>query len=171
MSNIATKDQERQALAKIKNIVEGLGPDSYIGTAFQGVLEDAAQNIEDDAAYSQYERAEAATKKLDAATERLKELGGLVDSLKEQLRQQEIKIAKHTLPVDLYQDLWVFVTAEGEESRKRMASAADIMAEMADTPTDIAFTRSVTLYREAKARAEKCERMASELDAHEPEGV
>ena len=35
----ATKDQEREALEKIKAIVESLGPDSYVGTAFEGCLE------------------------------------------------------------------------------------------------------------------------------------
>ena len=52
-----------------------------------------------------------------------------------------------------------------------MASAADIMAEMADTPQDIAFTRAVTIYREQKARAARSERMVTGLDEHRPEGV
>lgn len=95
----------------------------------------------------------------------------LVDSLKEQLRQKEIKLAKYSLPADLYRDLWMFVTDEAKVSRERMASAADIMAEMADAPQDIAFTRAVTIYREAKERAQSCERMASALDDREPEGV
>lgn len=123
------------------------------------------------AAYSWYDRAESATKRAEAAEERLKELGGLVDSLKEQLRQKEIKLAKYSLPADLYRDLWMFVTDEAKVSRERMASAADIMAEMADAPQDIAFTRAVTIYREAKERAQSCERMASALDDREPEGV
>lgn len=176
--SITTKDQERKALAKIREIIEGLGPDPYVGTAFEGCFEIAEQNIEDDFACSMKQRAETAEqqlaynkRELADAKKRLKELGGLIDSLKEQIRQKEIKLAKHSLPADLYQDLWMFVTDEAKVSRERMASAADIMAEMADTPTDIAFTRAVTIYRESKARAENCERMVSALDAHEPEGV
>lgn len=167
----ATKEQEHETLSKIKQMVEELGPQSYLATAFRGAFEDAEQNIEDDAAYSWYDRAESATKRAEAAEERLKELGGLVDSLKEQLRQKEIKLAKYSLPADLYRDLWMFVTDEAKVSRERMASAADIMAEMADAPQDIAFTRAVTIYREAKERAQSCERMASALDDREPEGV
>lgn len=49
---MATKDQERKALEQIRKIVEGLGEDSYIGTAFEGCFEIAEQNIEDDAACS-----------------------------------------------------------------------------------------------------------------------
>lgn len=48
----ATKDQEREALEKIKAIVEALGPDSYIGTALEGCFEIAERNIENDFACS-----------------------------------------------------------------------------------------------------------------------
>lgn len=49
---MATKDQERKALAQIKKIVEGLGEGSYIGTAFEGCFEIAEENIENDWASS-----------------------------------------------------------------------------------------------------------------------
>lgn len=42
----ATKDQERKALAQIKQIVADLGEDSYIGMAFEGVWQLAEENIE-----------------------------------------------------------------------------------------------------------------------------
>lgn len=45
---MATKAQERAALEKIRKIVDGLGEDSYIGHAMDGVFEDAEQNIEND---------------------------------------------------------------------------------------------------------------------------
>ena len=40
MAAIATREQERKALEQIKKIVEALGPDSYIGTAFDGRSEE-----------------------------------------------------------------------------------------------------------------------------------
>lgn len=55
---MTTKDQERKALQQIRKIVEGLGEDSYIATAFDGCFDDAENNIEDDAAYSWKDRAE-----------------------------------------------------------------------------------------------------------------
>ena len=167
----ATKEQEHETLSKIKQMVEELGPQSYLATAFRGSFEDAEQNIEDDAAYSWYDRAESATKRAEAAEERLKELGGLVDSLKEENRSLGLRLTRSVFPSDLYLDLWTLATDDAKESRERMASAADIMAEMADAPQDIAFTRAVTIYREAKERAQSCERMASALDDREPEGV
>ena len=52
MAGIATKQQERKALAQIIEIVEGLGENSYIGTAFDGCFEIAKDNIENDFACS-----------------------------------------------------------------------------------------------------------------------
>lgn len=49
---MASKEQERAALAKIRKIVAELGEDSYIGTAFDGAWELAEGNIDDDAACS-----------------------------------------------------------------------------------------------------------------------
>lgn len=54
----ATKEQERETLEKIKEMIAELGPQSYLATAFEGCFEDAEQNIEDDAAYSMKARLE-----------------------------------------------------------------------------------------------------------------
>ena len=40
---MATKDQEREALQQIKAMVAGLGPNSYIATAFRGVFDIAEE--------------------------------------------------------------------------------------------------------------------------------
>lgn len=45
---MVSKEQERKALEQIKKIVEGLGEDSYIGKAFEGCFEKAAENIDND---------------------------------------------------------------------------------------------------------------------------
>ena len=71
-----TKDQERKALEQIKKIVDSLGDDSYIGTAFEGCFEIAAKNIENDFACSMKERAEIAERRkreleIDQELERL----------------------------------------------------------------------------------------------------
>ena len=43
---MTTKEQERKALAKIREIVDGLGENSYIGIAFEGCFEDAEEKLE-----------------------------------------------------------------------------------------------------------------------------
>lgn len=37
--SMTTKEQERKALEKIRKIVEELGENSYVGTAFEGCFE------------------------------------------------------------------------------------------------------------------------------------
>lgn len=51
-----TKKQEREALQKIEAIIESMGKDSYIGMAFAGCCEMAADNIENDFANSMMEQ-------------------------------------------------------------------------------------------------------------------
>jgi hypothetical protein len=60
---MTTKQQEREALAKIREIVDGLGEDSYIGTALEGCLEIAEENIDNDFACSMKQRADCWEKK------------------------------------------------------------------------------------------------------------
>ena len=70
----ATKDQEREALEKIKAILDTLGPDSYVGTALEGCLEIAEENIENDWACSMKQRVEAVVVENTRLKERIKEL-------------------------------------------------------------------------------------------------
>lgn len=62
---MTTKDQERQAIEKIRKIVEGLGENSYVGFAMEGVLELAEDNIREDTACSMKKRAEIAWERAD----------------------------------------------------------------------------------------------------------
>lgn len=75
-----TKQQEREALAKIKKIVAALGEDSYIGAAFTGCFELAEENIEMDFACNLQDRADAAER---AATDLKKKAEALESQLKE----------------------------------------------------------------------------------------
>lgn len=174
----ATKQQERDTLAVIRKMVEELGPQSYLATAFEGCFEDAEQNIEDDAAYSMKAR-------LEIQAQRAIEQGHEVDRLKADLTAAQSKIEtlqsqfdfasqyikkleRQQLSEELRRDLWVMVTDEAEVSRARMAEAADKMAAGADNPGCVLFKESVARYRAEKARAEAMEQRAAELDALEP---
>lgn len=61
----ASKQQERDALEKIRKIVDSLGPDSYLATAFSGCFEDAEQNIDNDFALSMSDRWKYAEQQLE----------------------------------------------------------------------------------------------------------
>ena len=76
---MTTKDQERQAIEKIRKIVEGLGENSYVGFAMDGVLELAEDNIREDTAYSMKESAEIAWERAAKAEKENKDLKKTVE--------------------------------------------------------------------------------------------
>lgn len=69
----ATKQQERDTLEKIRKMVEQLGPDSYLATAFEGCFDLAAENIDNDWACSMADRARRAEKRAAEAEDKLAE--------------------------------------------------------------------------------------------------
>ena len=79
---MVTKEQERKALEQIKKIVDSLGADSYIATAFDGCFEDARENIENDFALCMKDRYETERK-------RAKDLQEEVDRLKADPRKEK----------------------------------------------------------------------------------
>lgn len=89
----ATKQQEREALDKIRKIVDQLGPDSYLATTFEGCFDLAAENINNDWACSMAGRARRAEKRAEEAEEKRieAELGynRLVDKLAEAEKDYE----------------------------------------------------------------------------------
>lgn len=69
----ATKQQEREALDKIRKIVDQLGPDSYLATTFEGCFDLAAENIDNDWACSMADRARRAEKRAAELEDKLAE--------------------------------------------------------------------------------------------------
>ena len=61
-----TKEQERQTLAKIDKIIKEAGPDSYIGTTFAGIVEQAEENITNDWGICPVKDLETANEKIDS---------------------------------------------------------------------------------------------------------
>lgn len=83
---MTTKDQERKALEKIKNIITEIGGnDSYIGMAFKGSLEIAADNIDNDFGDSWMDRWSAAVKENETARKEAREAKEEAEELKKQL--------------------------------------------------------------------------------------
>lgn len=86
MDRMTTKAQERKALEQIRKIVEALGEDSYIGTAFEGCFEIAEDNIEFDFALSMKDKVQSAENRLRGQTKRNEELE---KELKELMKRAE----------------------------------------------------------------------------------
>ena len=126
----ATKQQERDTLEKIRKMVEQLGPDSYLATAFKGCFDLAAENIDNDWACSMADRARRAEKR---AAE-------LEDKLAESVKDYESRQQIHDdygwgfiteARMDRLMELW----DAREESRKKNANAIyeDHVTRMLDT--------------------------------------
>lgn len=88
---MTTKEQERKALEQIKKIVEGLGENSYIGTAFEGCFEIAESNIDNDYSCSMKQR-------VDYTNEQLSEAKDIIKCREQELadREKEVRELRKT---------------------------------------------------------------------------
>jgi len=100
---MTTKQQERDALNKIRKIVAELGENSYIATAFQGIFNYAEQNIEFDAAFSMADELASAKEEIEAAKQeavKAAELTAKIKRLEAELeKEQEWKPYESTLNI------------------------------------------------------------------------
>lgn len=156
---MTTKEQERQALEKIRKIVASLGEDSYVATAFEGCFEIAEGNIENDFACSMMQRAESAEKRaakleLDNRDLRLAVAKAKESASKEitalQLRIEELK--NKALSPDDYTDCLQLVENAAYDAEKEMKSAAHEIVTFAEEPGGENFQNAVRMNRAAASR-------------------
>lgn len=132
---MTTKEQERQAIQKIRKIVEGMGENSYLATAMEGVLETAEENIEYDAAFSLKGRAEVAEKEASKLKKENEELRETLKNAEEQVERLESRcseayseLQRYTLPDWMQKDLDKMIQTGLEKADREMREAADGMA-------------------------------------------
>lgn len=135
---MTTKDQERQAIEKIRKIVEGLGENSYVGFAMEGVLELAEDNIREDTAYSMKKNAEIAWERADKAEKENKDLKKEVEDLKKTVEKRGTTISElntelcnaraeakaNEVPEELIQEMYCMAYDKEAESIGKMERAA-----------------------------------------------
>ena len=158
---MTTKEQERKALEQIRKIVAGLGEGSYIGMAFEGCFEIAEENIENDFELSMKQRAEAAEKKVATLELDNRDLRISIQRIKAEdsttitmLEEKVAKLQEAIIPGDDLCDFNSMVEEEIYKQEEIAESAARMIVEFADTPTDIAFTNAVREHRNAKKSVE-----------------
>jgi len=81
-----TKDQEREILKKITKLIEEAGPDSYIATTFDGIIEQAEENIANDFGCNYKEAYEKTLDLYNEARGDIKALESQYDDLEEQMK-------------------------------------------------------------------------------------
>lgn len=142
---MVSKEQERKALEKIRKIVEELGEDSYIGTAFDGVFEDAEQNIEWDAAFSMKARLESADKQYKELFDKVQERAKRI----EELEAENAKLREQVLEGDDVYDCYRYVNERKGKAEEIRDRAAVEVVNFADEPESDEFKENVRIHRNA----------------------
>ena len=182
---MTTKEQERKALAQIREIVAALGSDSYLAIAFEGCFEIAEENIQNDFGCSMKQRAEAAEQKAEALADQLRQTADLLAVRTEMIsrtrQEAEAKIlqisqdaAEHIQQLkqkvlsddDLSDCLMLAENAQTEAEGAAAEEAAKIV-KLADDPDSEDFQSAVKANRGLTRRAEYwgalCRRLADRL--------
>ena len=181
---MTTKKEEREALELIRNILANLDSDGYLNTAFEGCLEMAEENIENDWACSMYQKAQSMAEKFRLARNDIDNLNAQLNRMQEEheaevnnlineairYQQEAAEVRKMTLRPDVYKTIYRQILCDADRARGSMKSAADEMADFAETPEDIAFMNAVTEYRRARAELNDSLFALSELDKICPAG-
>lgn len=157
----ATKQQERDTLETIRKMVEELGPQSYLATAFEGCFEIAEENIENDFADSLKGRLEIAEKRLDEAKADAKakitalesELRSVNMGIEELIQKDDErkaamkKMAARTLSPDDMEDVRQLLSDRATEADEAAAKAASEIVKYADQPESKEFQQAVADHR------------------------
>lgn len=168
---MTTKEQERKALEQIKKIVETLGENSYVATAFEGCFEKAEENIEYDAAFSWKGEAEWTEKKAKKLELENRDLREAVAKAKEnsskqitalQLRIEELE--KATLSADDLTDCIQLVSDAECEAAESEADAAKKIVLYAEAPAGNEFLNAVRVNRAMASRREYLKALRNRLE-------
>jgi len=173
----ATKQQERETLEAIKQMVAELGPQSYLATAFKCCFEDAENNIEYDEAGSMADRWEHAEEELTRAKAEIEALRADRANLlakwertSKSLEKAEQWVSSTTLNL---RELGIIKDLLDEQSGKYEEAADKAAAEIvkyADHPESKEFQQAVkdhcTAARRAKYYQEVLTRVATIEAAH-----
>lgn len=156
---MTTKEQERKALEKIRKIVEELGENSYIGTAFEGCFEIAEENIDNDFACSMKQRAEAAERNVEIIAD---EVMGIKLAVSELTAENE-KLKTKTLTTAEAGAIKVILAQSRSEEAVMADSSAQRIVEFADNPDSTDFRQAVRDNRQSKKRLEECDALIRRL--------
>lgn len=166
-----SKDTERAFLNEIKEILEGLGENSYCAMAFEGCVEDAEENIDNDFAVSMKGRwqteckaheniRKSLTEKVNAQGQRIAELEAELQKaqrMEGQARKEaaETKIALEKakgkiLPDNVAAELTIMLRKQADEAAKEALYYADRMAAEVENSVPAGAANSSKHFRECR---------------------
>lgn len=169
------KETETEQLAKIKNILRGLGPDGYCAAAFDGCVEIAEDNIRDDFVNSMKRDLESANEKasqLDAQLEKVKEdlkkateKANFAMMEAAEAKKQLAKAKNYRIPADVLGRLMDILREKAENAEGMAIHNADLMAECFGNPERVEnATRYAQAYKAARKEQVEAENMLETLE-------
>lgn len=178
---MTTKQQERETLAKIEKILQGVDPESYIGAAFAGCIDLAKSNIDNDFLESWPERCErlsnsrdelskSRSKAYDDMDEQEKRWSKQFEKLAEEKKQLDADLKasiKKQLPADLYRDLWLAISDMEADATAAILATSGTLAQLADCPNDIAVKHGLSALAKATGHRDKAADLLARLEKYE----
>lgn len=182
------KETERAFLNEIKEILEGLGENSYCAWAFGGCVDDAEENIDNDFAVSMRGRWEdereahektrkSMTEKVNAQGQRIEELEAEVQKARQmeaQARKEaaEDKIAlekakEKILPDNVAAELTIMLRKQADEAAKEALYYADRMTAEVENSVPVGATNSAKHYIEYRKAQTNAQRLLDALEKAE----
>lgn len=161
---MTTKEQERKALDQIRKIMQSLGEDSYINTAFAGCLEVAETNIENDWACSMKERAEIAEKKAEKLELDNRDLQNAIKRIKEESSKKITALEAQTLTAEDLTDCHQLANNAASEAERQMRAAALEIVTFAEDPAGGNFQNAVRNHRAAQRRYDYTLRLRGRIE-------
>ena len=155
-----SKDTERAFLNEIKEILEGLGENSYCAMAFEGCVEDAEENIDNDFAVSMKGRWESEKKAHEETRE------GLIGKLNDRIK----RVAELEAEVQKAHQMEAQARKEAAEDKIALEKAREKIL-----PDNVATELTIMLRKQADEAAKEAlyyaDRMAAEVENSVPVGL
>ena len=149
-----TKNEERKVLAQIKKLIDSTGTGSYISIAFEGCVEKAETNIDNDWACSYYQiahKAEGDANKLYQENAKLQANLNAANQSIEILKHDLEEIEKKAINSGIYKRVWLALEQDVCEAQEKMTKLANLFADMADqNPTEDAMRQIMQSMAKAK---------------------
>ena len=157
---MTTKDQERKALEKIRATLSTLDADGWVNIAFDGVCDQAEQNIDNDWACSYKQDADLKAQRLEDLSLQIRERDARIEKLRSDLAAAQAGI----IPVKDLQSISSTLAAQISDNEAKLANAAAEIVAHADQPRSEDFGEAVRLHRRLKAILDELHRLRASLD-------
>lgn len=159
MGEMTTKEQELAALNKIRKIVDSLGENSYVGTAFEGCFDVAEENIRNDFFCSMKQRAESAERREEALSVKSEKLAQELRACK----QENERLAKCILPNEDLERLATVISVRRAAVQRDKNNAAEQILTNLNSPESDAYKTGKKAYEEAVYLEDMLENLKGKL--------